>query len=100
MPAARTRQPSSTWKRSGAARRSPRTEDGNKSGRKDGGERARADPFAGWDAQERATLEASLAATPAQRLERLEEVLKIAWGAGALPEDEAGSGQGKPPGSG
>ena len=40
---------------------------------------------AGWEDQERMTLEASLAATPAQRLEWLEEAIEIAWASGALP---------------
>ncbi len=39
---------------------------------------------AGWESQEQATLEASLAATPAQRLEWLEEALEIAQASGAL----------------
>lgn len=42
---------------------------------------------AGWESQEIATLEASLAATPAQRLEWLEEALEIAWASGALPRE-------------
>lgn len=40
---------------------------------------------AGWEDQEANALEASLAATPAQRLEWLEEALELAWAAGALP---------------
>lgn len=42
---------------------------------------------AGWESQERATLQASLAATPAQRLEWLEEALEIALASGALPDE-------------
>jgi hypothetical protein len=42
---------------------------------------------AGWESQEIATLEASLAAIPAQRLEWLEEALEIAWASGALPRE-------------
>lgn len=48
----------------------------------------RPDPFAGWEAQERAVLESALKATPAQKLERLEEVLEIARAAGTLPRHE------------
>lgn len=39
---------------------------------------------AGWEDQEANTLEASMAATPLQRLEWLEEALELAWDAGAL----------------
>jgi hypothetical protein len=46
-----------------------------------------ADWSAGWESQEIATLEASLAATPAQRLEWLEEAIEIAWASGALPRE-------------
>lgn len=43
------------------------------------------DPWpADFRAAELATLQASLDATPAQRLEWLEEALKLAWEAGAL----------------
>ena len=41
---------------------------------------------AGWEDQERNALEASMAATPLQRLEWLEEMLELAWEVGALPE--------------
>lgn len=43
--------------------------------------------FAGWGSQEEATLEATLSATPAQRLEWLEEAIEIAWASGALPRE-------------
>jgi hypothetical protein len=39
---------------------------------------------AGWEDQQGITLEASMAATPLQRLEWLEEALALAWEAGAL----------------
>ena len=45
---------------------------------------------AGWEDQELTTLEASLAATPAQRLEWLEEAIEIAWASGALPREDEG----------
>lgn len=60
-------------------------------------ERPRADPSwdVGWDARRR-QLDASLAATPAQRLQWLEEMIAFAHQTGALPrprpEGEAGSG--------
>ncbi len=47
---------------------------------------------ASWASQERETLEASLAATPAQRLEWLEEALEIALASGALPREEPWDG--------
>lgn len=46
---------------------------------------------AGWESQEIATRQASLAATPAQRLEWLEEAIEIAWATGALPHEERSS---------
>jgi len=42
---------------------------------------------ADWATQEEATLRATLAATPAQRLEWLEEAIEIAWASGALPRE-------------
>lgn len=39
---------------------------------------------AGWENQEANRLEASLAATPAQRLTWLEEAIELAWATGAL----------------
>jgi hypothetical protein len=39
---------------------------------------------AGWEDQEGNTLEASMAATPLQRLEWLEEAIELAWETGAL----------------
>ena len=39
---------------------------------------------AGWEDQAANTLAASLAATPAQRLEWLEEAVELAWRSGAL----------------
>lgn len=41
---------------------------------------------AGWEDQEENAFEASLAATPLQRLEWLEEALELAWASGALSE--------------
>lgn len=41
---------------------------------------------AGWDDQEENAFESSLAATPLQRLEWLEEALELAWASGALSE--------------
>ena len=40
---------------------------------------------AGWDDQDANSLDASLAATPQQRLEWLEEAIELAWAVGALP---------------
>jgi hypothetical protein len=42
---------------------------------------------AGWEDQESNRLEASLAATPAQRLAWLEEAIELAWATGALPAE-------------
>ncbi|HSL82800.1 MAG TPA: hypothetical protein VLF66_08485 [Thermoanaerobaculia bacterium] len=42
---------------------------------------------AGWEDQEANRLEASLAATPAQRLAWLEEAIELAWATGALPSE-------------
>lgn len=42
---------------------------------------------AGWESQQAATQQACLAATPAERLEWLEEVIEIAWASGALPRE-------------
>ena len=39
---------------------------------------------AGWEDQAANTLAASLAATPAQRLEWLEDAVELAWRSGAL----------------
>lgn len=47
---------------------------------------------AGWEDQEANRLEASLAATPAQRLAWLEEAIELAWETGALPS-EGGPGE-------
>lgn len=59
---------------------------------------ALADRRCGWEDQEQLGLEASMAATPAQRLEWLEEALALAWASGALPrrerEDPADSADG------
>lgn len=42
---------------------------------------------AGWEDQEANRLDASLAATPAQRLAWLEEAIELAWATGALPSE-------------
>lgn len=43
-----------------------------------------------WDDARRQLLESTLAATPAQRLAWLEEMIQLAWRTGALPESPAG----------
>lgn len=60
---------------------------------------------AGWEDQETNSLEASLAATPLQRLEWLEEALELAAAAGSAPRGdrshpkEAEIRRARPPGS-
>jgi hypothetical protein len=57
---------------------------------------------ADWKAAEDAMLDASLSATPAQRLAWLEEALRFAYRAGALPsrdEEEENLGACEPPSS-
>ncbi|MEM7587075.1 MAG: hypothetical protein AAF560_27045 [Acidobacteriota bacterium] len=49
------------------------------------GKREAQDWDATWEGNERSQLEASLAATPSQRLEWLEEALELAYASGALP---------------
>jgi hypothetical protein len=59
------------------------------------GEETTGSPWrAGWDDQEETAFESSLAATPLQRLEWLEEALELAWASGALSElrDDHASG--------
>ena len=52
-----------------------------------GGERNPHLPWkAGWEDQEENTFESSLAATPLQRLEWLEEALELSWASGAISE--------------
>ncbi len=46
----------------------------------------------GWDAHRRAQLERWMAATPAQRLAWLEEMIALAWKSGALPRREGTKG--------
>jgi len=41
---------------------------------------------ASWEGARRALLESTLAATPAERLDWLEEMLELAWRTGALRE--------------
>lgn len=45
-----------------------------------------ADWGAGWEARRRQQMVAGLAATPAERLAWLEEMIVLAWRAGALPK--------------
>lgn len=51
---------------------------------------------AGWEEKEANRLEASLSATPAQRLAWLEEAIELAWETGALPA-EGGLGDRRSP---
>ena len=53
---------------------------------------------AGWEHQEGNTLEASMAATPLQRLEWLEEAIELAWEAGALAPGDQPTSSAKRPG--
>jgi|GEM_PF-4134149 len=58
-----------------------------KNGVREPGASSSTDWSADWESQEEATLRASLVATPAQRLEWLEEAIEIAWASGALPRE-------------
>jgi hypothetical protein len=55
---------------------------------------------AGWESSRRAQLEAQAAATPAQRLAWLEEALRLALAAGALPRPVEAAPEEEPGGQG